>query len=92
MTGEDAEQARDELSDDEIADVDVFTSVRARKLRFGTVPDVEVWFEGEPGERSSSKTKRENLPAEVEADETYRDIRVEWRARSRIDHPSDPQP
>ncbi len=54
------------------------------------MPEVKTWFEGEPAERSSSKTVRENLPDEVEPDETYRDIRVEWRARSRIVHPTDP--
>ncbi len=94
MTDEDAERQRDqpanELSDDEAADVDVFTAVRARELRFGGVPEVKTWFEGYPAERSSSKSVRENLPDEVEEDETYRDIRVEWRARSRIVHPTDP--
>jgi hypothetical protein len=84
------EQPSDELSDDEIADVDVFTAARARELRFGSAPEVRVWFEGEPAERSSSKSVRENLPEEVEPDETYRDVRVEWRARSRIVHPTDP--
>jgi hypothetical protein len=88
--GQQPDQPSDELSDDEIADVDVFTAVRARELRFGTVPGVKVWFEGEPAERSSSKSVRENLPDEVEADETYRDVRVEWRARSRVVHPADP--
>jgi hypothetical protein len=79
-----------ELRDDEPADIDVFTSVRAKKLRFGKVPDPKVWFEGEPAERSSSATERENLPDEVEPDVDYRDIEVRWRARSRIVHPTDP--
>jgi hypothetical protein len=90
MSDGEADRPREELSDDEIADVDVFTSVRAQELRFGSAPHVELRFEGEPAERSSSKTMRENLPDEVEADKTYRDIRVEWRARSRIVHPTDP--
>jgi hypothetical protein len=95
MTDEDAERqgdprSDDELADDEIADVDVFTAGRARELRFGTVPEVKVWFEGEPAERSSSKTARENLPDKVEREETYRNVRVEWRACSRIVHPTDP--
>lgn len=79
-----------ELSDEEPADVDVFTSVRARGLRFGIVPEVRVRFEGEPAERSSSRSERENLPEEVEAGVPYRDIAVRWRARSRIVHPTDP--
>jgi len=79
-----------ELGDEEVADVEVFTSVRADELRFESVPKTKVWFEGEPAQRSSSKTERDNLPDEVEAGVTYRDIRVRWRARSRIVHPSDP--
>jgi hypothetical protein len=80
----------DELSDDEPADVEVFTGVRARSLRFGRVPETRVSFEGEPAERSSSRTERENLPEDVECDVTYRDARVRWTARSRIVHPTDP--
>jgi hypothetical protein len=79
-----------ELGDDEIADVEVFTGVRARSIRFGVVPEVKVMFEGEPGERSSYKTERENLPEEVEPGTTYREVGVRWQARSRIDHPTDP--
>jgi hypothetical protein len=86
-----AEERRSgELRDDEPADVDVSTSVRARSLRFGVVPEIKVWFEGEPGERSSSKTERENLPEEVGPGVDYRDVRASWRARSRIVHPTDP--
>lgn len=78
------------LRDDEPADVDVLTSVRAKELRFGKVPDPKVWFEGEPAERSSSETERRNLPDEVEPGVEYRDVEVRWRARSRIVHPTDP--
>jgi hypothetical protein len=90
MTGEEDERkAPAGLSDEEVADVEVFTSVRAEELRFGTVPETKVWFEGEPAERSSSKTERENLPDVVEAGVDYRNIEVRWQARSRIVHPSD---
>jgi hypothetical protein len=78
------------LRDDQPADVDVSTSVRARSLRFGIVPETRVWFEGEPAESSSSETERENLPDEVEPGVDYRDVEVRWRARSRIVHPTDP--
>ena len=71
-------------------DVEVFTSVRARRLRFEVVPETTVWFEGEPGERSSSETERENLPEEVEPGIEYRNVRVRWRARSSVVHPTDP--
>lgn len=86
---EDREGAPRELSDNEVADVEVFTGVHAEKLRFGAVPETKVWFEGEPAERSSTKTERENLPEEVEPEVTYRDVKVRWQARSRIVHPSD---
>jgi hypothetical protein len=80
---------RDELSEEEIPDVDVSISVRAKSLRFETVPETKVWFEGGPAERSRLDTGRENLPDEVEPGVTHRDVRVTWRARSRIVHPAD---
>ena len=92
MTREDRDERDDlwELSDEEVADVEVFTAVRADELRFESVPETKVSFEGEPAERSSSRTERETLPDEVEAGVTYRKIKVRWQARSRIVHPSDP--
>jgi hypothetical protein len=78
-----------ELGESEVPDVDVSTSVRARELRFKTVPETRVWFEGEPAQRSRSEVERQNLPEEVEPDVTYRDVRVSWRARARIVHPAD---
>ena len=79
----------DELSEEEIPDVDAAFSVRAKNLRFETVPETNIWFEGEPAQRSRLDTGRENLPDEVEAGVTYREVRVTWRARSRIVHPTD---
>jgi hypothetical protein len=72
-------------------DVDIHTTVRAKKLRFETVPKGRVWFEGEPGEESISEVERENLPDEVVPGATYRDVVVRWSARSRIVHPTDPE-
>jgi hypothetical protein len=86
------ERGRKDLPPDEVADVDITTSVQAEQLRFGIVPAVRVWFEGDPGERSSSESERENLPDQVRPGVEYRDVRVRWRARSRIDHPTDPDP
>lgn len=88
--GDDAEGRRQELPEDEVPDVEVSASARARELRFGTVPETKVWFEGEPDVRSSSRTERENLPDEVEPGVTYRDVEVRWRARAKIVHPTDP--
>jgi hypothetical protein len=74
----------DRLSDGEHADIDVSTSVRMRELRFGTVPESRVWFEGSPGEVHSLRSERENLPDEVREGVTYRDVTVRWRARARV--------
>ena len=92
MTPEDRDERDEfwELGDEEVADVEVFTSVRADELRFESVPETKVWFEGEPAERSSARTERDNLPEEVEPGVTYRDVAVRWRARARIVHPTDP--
>jgi hypothetical protein len=81
--------SEDELGPDEVPDVEIHTGVRARELRFGKVPETRVWFEGEPAERHSLETERENLPDQVEPDVTYRDARVRWSARARIVHPAD---
>jgi len=75
---------KDQLPDDEPGDVEMFTGLRARSLRFGIVPDTSVSFGGDPGERSSSRVERENLPEEVEPEVTYRDITVRWTARSKV--------
>lgn len=87
--GREDEEELSELSDEEVADVEIFTSVRAKELRFGRVPETKVSFEGEPAERSSSRTERENLPDEVEPGVDYRNVEVRWQARSRIVHPAD---
>ncbi len=92
MNADDAEDRREELSEDEIPDVEVSTSVRARRLRFGIVPEAKARFEGEPGVRSSSRTERENLPDDVEPGVAYRDVKVRWQARARVVHPTDPDP
>ena len=88
----DDEGRNDELPEDEVPDVDVTTRVRAKELRFGIVPEVKVWFAGEPGFRASSRTERENLPDEVEPGVAYRDAEVRWEARAKILHPTDPPP
>jgi hypothetical protein len=72
-----------------IPDIDVFTSVKAKKMKFGKVPKTRHWFEGDPGHESRSKVVKENLPDEVEPGVTYRDVKVEWTAVSRIVHPTD---
>jgi hypothetical protein len=66
-------------------DIEIASVVRAKRLRFGRKPRVEVSFEGEPGIDKVSGSERENLPAEVEPDVTYRDIRIRWRAAAKLD-------
>lgn len=92
MSAGEPEHRGEELSEDEVPDVEISTSARARAVRFGIVPETRVWFEGEPGVRSSSRSERENLPDEIEPGVTYRDVRVRWRAAARIVHPTDPEP
>ncbi len=70
-------------------DVEILCGVRARELRFGFVPETEVWFEGEPGVSSCVHAERENLPERLEPEVTYRNVAVRWCARARIVHPSD---
>lgn len=79
-----------ELPEDEVPDVDVTTWVRAKELRFGIVPEVKIWFAGEPGFRASSRIEKKNLPDEVEPGVTYRDAEACWEARAKIVHPTDP--
>ena len=90
MNRDSEEDRNHELAEDEVADVDVTTRVRAKELRFGIVPEVRVWFAGEPGFKASSRTERVNLPEEVEPEVTYRDAEVRWEARAKIVHPTDP--
>lgn len=91
MSADEAERRRAELSEEEVPDVEISTSARARAVRFGIVPRTRVWFDGEPAVRSSSRSERENLPDEIEPGVTYRDIGVRWRARARVVHPTDPE-
>jgi hypothetical protein len=74
---------------DDVPDVEILCGVRARELRFGTVPEAKLSFEGEPGVSSSTRTERGNLPDRVEPQVTYRNVTVRWRARARIIHPSE---
>ncbi len=90
MNREIEEDRNHELAEDEVPDVDVTTRVRAKELRFGIVPEVRVWFAGEPGFKASSLTERKNLPDEVEPGVTYRDAEARWEARAKIVHPTDP--
>jgi hypothetical protein len=66
------------------ADIELLASVQADKLRFDEPPETEVRFFGEPGHESASGSDRTNLPERVEPGGTYRDVRVDYRAASRL--------
>jgi hypothetical protein len=65
-------------------DIEIGARVKAKRLRFERVPETEVEFWGDPGVDSVSGSERENLPDEVEARRTYKDVKVRWRAAARI--------
>ena len=62
------------------AEIEAGATVKAKKLRFESVPETEVRFPGSDEERSGSHTERENLPDEVEPGVTYRDVTVRWES------------
>ena len=66
-------------------DIDLSTSVRARRLRFNRVPPARVSFDGAPDYAGESTVERENLPKRVREGVTYRDVRVSWRATARVE-------
>jgi hypothetical protein len=69
-------------------DIEIGAVVKARKLRFKTVPETEVRTGGRHAE-GGSHTERENLPEQVEPGVTYRDVTVRWRAAARLDEVAD---
>lgn len=70
-------------------DLELFTSVKARELKFGRVPETKVTYEGEPDHETRAKVERENIPKEPEAGVAYRDVKVDWSVLQRIVHPTD---
>jgi hypothetical protein len=75
----------DDLDRIERPDVELGAVVKAKRLRFEQVPDVEVRFTGDTPREQVSDSERENLPDEVQRGVTYHDVRVRWRAAARID-------
>jgi hypothetical protein len=76
---------KEDLDRLERPDIEIASIVKAKRLRFGRKPRLEVSFEGEPRIDKVSGTVRENLPSEVEPGVTYRDVRVRWRAAAKLD-------
>jgi hypothetical protein len=65
-------------------DIALDADVRMRELRFEEVPDPEVCFQGNTGRNSVWKSKRENLPDEVQNGVIYRNAGVRLRIASEI--------
>jgi hypothetical protein len=76
---------KEDLDRLERPDIEIASIVKAKRLRFGRKPRLEVSFEGEPRIDKVSGSVRENMPAEVEPGVTYRDVRVRWRAAAKLD-------
>jgi hypothetical protein len=70
-------------------DLDVFTSVKAKELKFEKVPEKKVRYYGEPDHETEVEVERENVPEEPEEGVTYRDVKVSWSVAQRIVHPTD---
>lgn len=72
-----------------LPDIDLFTSVKAKELTFGRVPEKKVRYEGDPDHHTESEVERENIPEDPEEGVTYRDVKVSWSVWQRIVHPTD---
>ncbi|MEV0612938.1 hypothetical protein AB0I81_06400 [Nonomuraea sp. NPDC050404] len=73
------------------ADVQISASVTARELRFRERPEVTVHAEAEPGGECVSGSARTNLPDQVVAGVTYRDIRIDFRVAAKLADPTQPK-
>jgi hypothetical protein len=72
---------------------DIEADVKAKAVRFKEEPQVRVSLSAQTADRTreeppeveaGSVTERENIPEEVEAGRTYRDVGVRWHAAARI--------
>jgi hypothetical protein len=71
-------------------DLDFFTSVKAKEVTFGRVPEKrKLTYYGNPAHDTDAEVERENLPEEPEEGVTYRDVKVDWSVAQRIVHPTD---
>ena len=65
-------------------DIAIDAGVRMRELCFEKVPDPEVYFRGNTGRNSVWRSRRANLPDEVEEGVVYRDAGVRLRIATEI--------
>src|SRR5215203_2511555 len=65
-------------------DIAIDASVEMRELRFEKVPDPEVNFRGNTRRNSVWRSKRANLPDEVQEDVVYRDAGIRLRIATEV--------
>jgi hypothetical protein len=70
-------------------DLEIAARVRAKELRFTHVPEVELGAHSNTPATVEHVSNRRNLPDQVEANKTYRDVEVHWRLAVRLDDPPD---
>jgi hypothetical protein len=66
----------------ENADISITANVRARSLKFDTVPNPTVEFPGNPARDTVWESQRGNLPTPVQPGVTYRDIGIRLKITS----------
>ena len=77
---------RREPADARPPDVEIGAVATADSIRFEQEPETQVRFRGGSIERAESGSTRENLPEEVEAGKTYRNVRIGWRAAAWVEN------
>jgi hypothetical protein len=66
----------------ENADISITAHLKARSLKFETVPNPTVEFPGQPARDTVWEAQRENLPTPVEPGVTYRNIGIRLKITS----------
>jgi len=68
-------------------DVEIAAAARADEVRFECTPRVDIVAYANAPASAEHESERENLPDEVEAGVTYRDVEVRWRVAVRLRDP-----
>lgn len=82
MTGERGEERN--------ADLELTARAEVRELRFEKVPETETRFRGGLSRRSSSESRRRNLPDEMQSGIEYGEAAIEWRVVGYIEDSEGP--
>jgi hypothetical protein len=72
------------------ADLELTARAEVRELRFEKVPETETRFRGDLSQRSSSESRRRNLPDEVQSGVEYSEAGIEWRTSGYIEDSESP--